>query len=31
VREYVMAHNGTVSLVPHEDGAHFRIELPDDN
>jgi two-component system sensor histidine kinase GlrK len=31
VREYVMAHNGTVNLVPHEGGAHFRIELPDDN
>lgn len=31
VREYVLAHNGEVQLVPHEGGAHFRIELPDDN
>jgi two-component system sensor histidine kinase GlrK len=30
VREYVLAHNGTVSLVPHEGGAHFRIELSDE-
>lgn len=31
VREYVTAHEGVVSLVPHEGGAHFRIELPDEN
>ncbi|KAF1044677.1 MAG: Sensor histidine kinase QseE [Herbaspirillum frisingense] len=30
VREYVQAHSGKVYLVPHEGGAHFRIELPDE-
>lgn len=28
VHEYVAAHRGTVRLLPHEGGAHFRIELP---
>lgn len=28
VREYVEAHGGTVHLIPHDGGAHFRIELP---
>lgn len=28
VREYVEAHGGTVGLLPHDGGAHFRIELP---
>ena len=27
VREYVEAHGGTVQLLPHVGGAHFRIEL----
>jgi len=27
VREYVEAHGGTVQLLPHDGGAHFRIEL----
>ena len=31
VREYVEAHGGTVRLLSHEGGAHFRIELADDN
>lgn len=30
VREYIHAHNGKVQLVPHEGGAHFRIDLPDE-
>ncbi|MFL9927050.1 ATP-binding protein [Herbaspirillum lusitanum] len=28
VREYVQAHDGRIQLVPHDRGAHFRIELP---
>jgi two-component system, NtrC family, sensor histidine kinase GlrK len=31
VREYVEAHGGTVQLMPHGGGAHFRIELVDEN
>ncbi len=31
VHEYVVAHRGTVELVPCETGAHFRITLPIDN
>lgn len=31
VREYVQAHNGNVQLMPRDGGAHFRIELPDEN
>jgi two-component system sensor histidine kinase GlrK len=31
VREYVGAHRGTVQLIPRPEGAHFRIELPDEN
>ena len=31
VREYVLAHGGTASLLPSERGAHFRIELPDES
>lgn len=31
VREYVMAHHGTVVLMPCESGACFRIALPDEN
>jgi two-component system sensor histidine kinase GlrK len=30
VREYVRAHHGTVQLIPRPQGAHFRIELPDE-
>jgi two-component system sensor histidine kinase GlrK len=30
VREYVSAHRGTVQLLPRQNGAHFRIELPYD-
>lgn len=30
VREYVGAHHGTVRLIPRPQGAHFRIELPDE-
>ncbi|MES2741646.1 MAG: HAMP domain-containing sensor histidine kinase [Pseudomonadota bacterium] len=30
VREYVVAHRGTVSLLQRPKGAHFRIELPYD-
>jgi len=30
VREYVAAHRGTVQLLPRQNGAHFRIELPYD-
>ncbi|HAT33371.1 MAG TPA: two-component sensor histidine kinase [Janthinobacterium sp.] len=30
VREYIVAHHGTVSLQPRPSGAHFRIELPYD-
>ncbi|MEO6353149.1 MAG: ATP-binding protein [Burkholderiaceae bacterium] len=28
VHEYVVAHRGTVRLLAHQGGAHFRIELP---
>ena len=28
VREYVQAHGGRVTLLPSDQGAHFRIELP---
>ncbi|SFU77353.1 HAMP domain-containing sensor histidine kinase [Pseudoduganella namucuonensis] len=28
VREYVVAHGGSLQLLPSEAGAHFRIELP---
>lgn len=31
VREYVEAHGGTVLIMPHDGGAHFRLELPDEN
>lgn len=31
VREYVEAHRGTVQLLPSERGAHFRIELANEN
>lgn len=31
VKEYVEAHGGTIHLLPNEDGAHFRIELPYEN
>lgn len=31
VHEYVVAHRGTVQLVPSETGAHFRITLPIEN
>ncbi|WP_231502416.1 HAMP domain-containing sensor histidine kinase [Herbaspirillum sp. RV1423] len=31
VREYVLAHDGDVRLVPAAAGAHFRIELPDES
>jgi two-component system, NtrC family, sensor histidine kinase GlrK len=30
VREYVGAHRGTVHLISRSQGAHFRIELPDE-
>jgi two-component system sensor histidine kinase GlrK len=30
VREYVGAHHGTVRLISSAQGAHFRIELPDE-
>ncbi len=30
VREYVCAHHGTVQLLASDVGAHFRIELPND-
>jgi two-component system sensor histidine kinase GlrK len=30
VREYVVAHHGTVKLLASDVGAHFRIELPHD-
>jgi two-component system sensor histidine kinase GlrK len=30
VREYVRAHHGTVQLIPRPQGAHFRIELPNE-
>jgi two-component system sensor histidine kinase GlrK len=30
VREYVRAHHGTVQLIARPQGAHFRIELPDE-
>jgi two-component system sensor histidine kinase GlrK len=30
VREYVGAHQGTVQLIARSQGAHFRIELPDE-
>jgi two-component system sensor histidine kinase GlrK len=30
VREYVRAHHGTVQLIPRLQGAHFRIELPNE-
>ncbi len=30
VREYVVAHHGTVTLLASDVGAHFRIELPND-
>ena len=28
VQEYIAAHGGQLSLLPHHPGAHFRIELP---
>ncbi len=28
VREYIAAHDGSVTLLPRQAGAHFRIELP---
>lgn len=28
VRDYIVAHGGSVQLVPRHGGAHFRIELP---
>ena len=31
VQEYLQAHGGQVLLLPHEPGACFRIELPDEN
>ncbi|QGZ39048.1 two-component system sensor histidine kinase GlrK [Pseudoduganella flava] len=31
VREYVIAHGGTLQLLPSSPGAHFRIELPYEN
>lgn len=31
VREYVAAHRGTIQLLPHDGGAYFRIELPDES
>jgi two-component system sensor histidine kinase GlrK len=31
VREYVEAHGGTVRLLPRDGGAHFRIELSNEN
>lgn len=31
VREYIEAHRGTVQLIPRERGAHFRIELANEN
>ena len=31
VREYIEAHGGTVQLLPNDGGAHFRIELADEN
>jgi two-component system sensor histidine kinase GlrK len=30
VREFVLAHGGTIELVPGAGGAHFTVELPDD-
>ncbi len=30
VREYVRAHHGTVQLIARPQGAHFRIEIPDE-
>lgn len=30
VREFVLAHGGTVELLPDGPGAHFRVELPDE-
>ncbi|WP_326942386.1 sensor histidine kinase [Actimicrobium sp. GrIS 1.19] len=30
VREYVGAHQGSVQLIPRSQGAHFRIELPNE-
>jgi two-component system sensor histidine kinase GlrK len=30
VREYVRAHHGTVQLISRPEGAHFRIELPNE-
>jgi two-component system sensor histidine kinase GlrK len=31
VREYVLAHGGTLQLLPSSPGAHFRLELPYEN
>jgi two-component system sensor histidine kinase GlrK len=28
VREYIAAHDGSVTLLPRPAGAHFRIQLP---